>query len=372
MPTIQPWIDGRPAPGRRKTDPVMNPWNGRELARVAVATDMPTSTDAIAGAQKAFVVMRTCRPIVAARFWLSTAASSAGTGPRSAGCWRRTRASRSRWHWARSIARSRPSRSPPRRCAGSAARRCRPISTTRGEGFTAITRQVPIGPISAISPFNFPLNLVAHKVAPAIAVGSSVVLKAPPQAPLLPFRLAALLAEAGLPPGALQVLHMPIPVAERLATDPAFALLSFTGSAQVGWHLKSVAGPKARGARAGWQRRGAGARGCRRPRGARRAHRVGRVSPTRDRSVSRCSGSWSIEPIAAKFAQARDSRHPAARGGRPLDPATVVGPMIDDGAADRVDRGSRKRGRRGATAPSGVTKGAPARSCGARPGEAGR
>ena len=117
-------------------------------------------------------------------------------------------------------------------------------SDPRGAGMRAVVERVPIGTIAAISPFNFPLNLVAHKVAPAIASGNAVVLKAPPQAPLAAFRLAELLGAAGLPPGAFQVLHLPIPIAERLATDPAFAMLSFTGSARVGWHLKTEAGRK--------------------------------------------------------------------------------------------------------------------------------
>jgi glyceraldehyde-3-phosphate dehydrogenase (NADP+) len=117
-------------------------------------------------------------------------------------------------------------------------------SDPRGESMTAVVERFPLGVIAAISPFNFPLNLVAHKVAPAIAAGNSVVLKPPPQAPLAAFRLAELMTRAGLPAGCLQVLHLPVPVAERLATDPAFAMLSFTGSAKVGWHLKAVAGRK--------------------------------------------------------------------------------------------------------------------------------
>lgn len=115
---------------------------------------------------------------------------------------------------------------------------------SRGEGMTATIERFPLGVISAISPFNFPLNLVAHKVAPAIAAGNAIVLKPPPQAPLASFRLAEILTRAGLPAGGFQVLHMPVPLAERLATDPAFAMLSFTGSAKVGWHLKASAGRK--------------------------------------------------------------------------------------------------------------------------------
>ncbi len=116
--------------------------------------------------------------------------------------------------------------------------------TAAGEGYTAIVTRTPIGVIGAIAPFNFPLNLVAHKVAPAIAVGNPVVLKAPPQAPLCAHELVRIVREAGWPNDALAVLHAPVDVAQRLATDDRIAMLSFTGSSAVGWYLKSIAGRK--------------------------------------------------------------------------------------------------------------------------------
>jgi glyceraldehyde-3-phosphate dehydrogenase (NADP+) len=85
---------------------------------------------------------------------------------------------------------------------------------TRGVGMNGLVNRFPIGPISAISPFNFPLNLLAHKVAPAIAVGSALVVKPPPQCPQLAFRLGEILADCGMPAGAYNVLHLPIPIAE--------------------------------------------------------------------------------------------------------------------------------------------------------------
>ncbi len=115
---------------------------------------------------------------------------------------------------------------------------------TRGEGRLCLARRVPLGPIAAIAPFNFPLNLVVHKLCPAIAVGASVVLKPAPQAPLTSLKLAELLAEAGLPEGALSVVPCSPEVAERMVRDDRLRVLSFTGSAAVGWHLKSVAGKK--------------------------------------------------------------------------------------------------------------------------------
>ncbi len=113
-----------------------------------------------------------------------------------------------------------------------------------GEGRLALTVRVPRGPVAAISPFNFPLNLVAHKLAPAIAAGASMVLKPPPQCPLTAYRLARLCLDAGLPAGALNVVHCPPEIAQRMVTDERMAVLSFTGSAEVGWHLKALAGRK--------------------------------------------------------------------------------------------------------------------------------
>jgi acyl-CoA reductase-like NAD-dependent aldehyde dehydrogenase len=109
------------------------------------------------------------------------------------------------------------------------------------EGRLTLFRRVARGPVAGISPFNFPLNLVAHKLAPALAVGAPLVLKAAPQAPLTAHRLAELATAAGAPPHAFNVLHLLPEVAERLATDPRLPVLSFTGSDGVGWHLQGVA-----------------------------------------------------------------------------------------------------------------------------------
>jgi acyl-CoA reductase-like NAD-dependent aldehyde dehydrogenase len=114
----------------------------------------------------------------------------------------------------------------------------------RAEGRLCFFQRVPRGPVAAISPFNFPLNLIAHKLSPAFAVGATVVLKPPPQCPLSGHALGDLFAEAGLPAGALSVLACAPDVAQRLVEDERLKVLSFTGSAAVGWHLKSLAGRK--------------------------------------------------------------------------------------------------------------------------------
>lgn len=113
-----------------------------------------------------------------------------------------------------------------------------------GEGRLCLYERVPRGPVAAISPFNFPLNLVAHKVSPAIAVGASMVLKPPPQCPITSFVLAEILEEAGLPAGALNVVPCEPDVAQRMVEDDRLKVLSFTGSDTVGWKLKSLAGRK--------------------------------------------------------------------------------------------------------------------------------
>jgi acyl-CoA reductase-like NAD-dependent aldehyde dehydrogenase len=119
-----------------------------------------------------------------------------------------------------------------------------PIDFAAGTGRTALTRRFPIGPIAAIAPFNFPLNLALHKLAPALAVGNSIVMKPSPYAPLTLLAFAKLIEQAGYPAGAVSVLVCDIPVAELMVRDERMKMLSFTGSPKVGWHLKGIAGRK--------------------------------------------------------------------------------------------------------------------------------
>ena len=114
----------------------------------------------------------------------------------------------------------------------------------RSEGRLCLHKRVPRGPVAAISPFNFPLNLIVHKLSPAIAIGAPTVLKPPPQCPLTAYRLAELLEDAGLPGAALSVLHCKPSTAQRMVEDDRMKVLSFTGSDVVGWKLKALAGRK--------------------------------------------------------------------------------------------------------------------------------
>lgn len=107
-----------------------------------------------------------------------------------------------------------------------------------------IVRRFPLGPISGISPFNFPLNLVCHKVAPALAAGNTITLKPASATPLSALLLGDILLQAGMIPGAYNVLPCSASVAEPLVTDPRLKMITFTGSAEVGWGLKTRAGKK--------------------------------------------------------------------------------------------------------------------------------
>jgi acyl-CoA reductase-like NAD-dependent aldehyde dehydrogenase len=111
-------------------------------------------------------------------------------------------------------------------------------------GRWGIVKRFPLGPIAGITPFNFPLNLVAHKVAPAIAAGCPMVLKPAPQTPLTSLLLGEVVQHSGWPDGALNILPLSNEDASALVTDERLKMISFTGSAAVGWQIKKNAGKK--------------------------------------------------------------------------------------------------------------------------------
>ena len=116
--------------------------------------------------------------------------------------------------------------------------------SARAKGYQGMTKNVPIGPCSFISPFNFPLNLAAHKVAPAIAAGCTFVLKPASRTPIGALIIGEVLAETDLPKGAFSILPCSRDGADLFTTDERLKLLSFTGSPDVGWALKAKAGKK--------------------------------------------------------------------------------------------------------------------------------
>ncbi len=197
-----------------------------------------------------------------------------------------------------------------------------------------ISRRFPIGPILAISPFNFPLNLVVHKVAPAIAVGNSVVLKPAPQTPLTSVLLQRLLRDAGLPDGALEILHCSVPLAESMVRDERFAMVSFTGSAKVGWHIKEIAGRKKVALELGGNGAVVVAEDADLDLAAARCVRGGVVY-----GGQYCIGVQRIlvqQSVAAAFTAKLVERVRACKVGDPMQEGVDVGPVIDQGSALRI------------------------------------
>ncbi|MFY9268632.1 MAG: aldehyde dehydrogenase family protein [Candidatus Manganitrophaceae bacterium] len=204
------------------------------------------------------------------------------------------------------------------------------------EGRVGITRRFPIGPIVGISPFNFPLNLVAHKVAPALAAGNAILLKPAPKTPLTALLLAEIIASVGVPDGAVGIFLCSNELAERMVLDPRVKMLSFTGSAAVGWHLKEKANKKRVVLELGGN-----------------AGVIIQADADLDFAVKRCTvGGFSYagqvcisvqrifvqESIYDRFLEAFIRQVKSLSIGDPLDEKTAMGPMIHLDAAERAER----------------------------------
>ena len=202
-------------------------------------------------------------------------------------------------------------------------------------GRIGITRRFPIGPIAGISPFNFPLNLALHKVAPAIASGNTIVLKPPTRDPLTMLLVAEIIADSGLPKGAVSVMPMDRTTGDRLVTDDRFKLLSFTGSPAVGWDMKSRAGKKKVVLELGGNAGVIVDQDANLDLAAARI-RVGAFSYSGQVciSVQRAYIHRSrFEEFSAKLVE----QIGLMKIGDPLDETTDLGPMIDDRAAQRTE-----------------------------------
>jgi glyceraldehyde-3-phosphate dehydrogenase (NADP+) len=230
-----------------------------------------------------------------------------------------------------------------------------PMDLTPGtERYFGMVRRVPIGPVLGITPFNFPLNLVAHKMAPCLAAGNPLVLKPAPQTPLTALMLAELVLATGLPAGALSVVPCDNTVAEQMVMDERFKAVSFTGSAAVGWMLKAKSGKKRvlleLGGNAGVI-----------------------VEPDADveLAAARCaaggfsySGQTCIsvqrifvhETVYDRFLDRLLTHVSMLRVGDPADEATVIGPLINEAAARRVEEWIHEAVAQGARVLTGGTR----------------
>jgi acyl-CoA reductase-like NAD-dependent aldehyde dehydrogenase len=199
-----------------------------------------------------------------------------------------------------------------------------------------ITRRFPIGPIAGISPFNFPLNLAAHKVAPAIASGNPIVLKPPSKDPLTMLTVAEIIEAAGAPEGSVSILPMTRELGDRMVADDRFKLLTFTGSPSVGWRMKERAGKKKVVLELGGN-----------------AGVIIDKTADLDWAVKRCLvGAFSYagqvcisvqrmvihEDVWDRFMDAFVAGAKALKLGDPIDPTTDLGPMVDATAAGRTQR----------------------------------
>ena len=206
--------------------------------------------------------------------------------------------------------------------------------SARARGYAGFWKRVPIGPCSFISPFNFPLNLAAHKVAPALAAGCPFVLKPASLTPLGALIIGEVLAETDLPIGAFSILPCRREAADLLTTDERLKLLSFTGSPEVGWALKARAGKKKVVLELG------GNAGCIVDAGADLDDAVERlVIGAYYQSGQSCVSVQRIIAHASIYDQLRDrlvGRVRELRCGDPLDPETFIGPMISEGEARRL------------------------------------
>jgi glyceraldehyde-3-phosphate dehydrogenase (NADP+) len=210
--------------------------------------------------------------------------------------------------------------------------------TPAGATVAGVTRRVALAPVLAITPFNFPINLVAHKLSPAFAVGAPVVLKPAPQAPLTAALLARVVADAAessnVPGAMLSVLPCAVDVAERLVLDPRLGVLSFTGSGPVGWHLRALAPRKRAVLELGGN-----------------AALIVAADADLDRALDRAvaggyghAGQVCIkaqrlfvhESVAREFTERLCARVAAIGVRDPLDPDALCSALIDRKAADRV------------------------------------
>lgn len=206
----------------------------------------------------------------------------------------------------------------------------------KGRDRMAIVRRFPIGPILAISPFNRPLNLVVHKLAPALAAGNPVLLKPASKTPLTALVLGEIILKAGWPPEALSVLPLSTTLAESLVADERVKMLTFTGSAAVGWHLHGLAVKKRvtleLGGNAGvivdgdadWEH-------------AARRIALGAFYYAGQACIS-VQRVYVHADIAAPFQAELVRQAEKLRLGDPFDQATDIGPMISEAEAQRVEQ----------------------------------
>lgn len=334
MDAARPFLIGDEWRRTDLTEFITNPSNGQVLAAICLARETEAN-QAIESSVTAFRAMRQLPSHVRAKALLAIAASLTEQQEVFAQCITAESGkpiSDARREVSRAIQTFTIASEEAKRISGEVI----PLDITPGtDGFLGISRRFPIGPVLGITPFNFPLNLVAHKLAPCLAAGNPMVLKPAPQTPLTALMLGEVVSKVDLPPGAFNIVPCHNAVAEGMVTDPRFALLSFTGSASVGWMLKTKAGKKRVVLELG-------------------GNAAVLVEPDADLELTaqRCAaggygyaGQTCIsvqrifvqESVYDRFLKTFLAKVQDMKLGDPLDTQTVVGPLIDQRAASRVE-----------------------------------
>jgi aldehyde dehydrogenase (NAD+) len=334
--------DGEPVPfwlaGRRETGSesfeVLHPYDGHLVARVSIPTaeqveEAVAAATAVAGAfaelpahVRADALDSVSRALAAdAEGVARTITAESGKPIR----WARVEVGRG-------VANFRAAAEEARRFSGEMIRL---DSDPVGEGRLAIVRRFPLGPVFGVTPFNFPLNLVTHKIAPALAVGAPIILKPASQTPLTALRIAELVADTDLPEGVLSVLPVPPgALLDSLVRDPRLPVLSYTGS-EIGWRLKESVPKKQVLLELGGN-------------AAVIVHRDADVALAATRIAAggnvqagqTCISTQRVivhEEVADAFLEQLTAQVASLVEGDPFDDATFVGPLVSESAACRVE-----------------------------------
>lgn len=220
-----------------------------------------------------------------------------------------------------------------------------------GAGKMAFLMRFPVGVVAAITPFNAPFNLAAHKIAPSIAAGNTLVLKPPPQAPLIVHKLVELVFDAGLPAGMINAVHGGADIGAALVSDPRVEFITFTGSSRAGEAIKAASGLRRVALELGGNGATivnddadleAAAAVC-----ARNSMRLAGQSCISVQSV------YVMHTVYERFTTLMEKEVRKLKLGDPLDPQTDVGTLIDESAAQRVESWIQQAVAEGAQAVTG-------------------
>lgn len=351
-PRLLPWVDGQSA-AVGEFENQTEPWRGRVVAQVGIAgpDTVATALSGAVAAQPQMAAMpvherarmlRAAADLVEARAEDLAREITAATGKVISHTQREARRVPWTLRAAASAAEALQPASPP------------PDAIPGGAGVIAVLTRHPVGTVAAITPFNAPLNLVAHKVAPALATGNCVVVKPAPQVPAPALRLAEILTEAGFPPGAVNVVPGGRDTGTALLADPRVDLISFTGGSVAGAEIRAAAGLRPVLLELG-------------------GNSANLVCPDADIALAlrECllggfsnngQSCNSVQRVLVHrdqhddFAAALAARAAGLRTGDPMDPATDIGPLISETAAARVEAAISEAVTKGATLHTGGTR----------------